>query len=69
MVMTSITELGCPVENGKPACVAFCGGGWPGTKIGHVQMLRALERGAVVIDKLACGTLQEQARTYLEEGA
>jgi len=62
-------ELGCPVANGGSSCVAFCGGGWPGTKITHEQMLYALQHGTVKIDKLACGTLQEQARAYLEEGA
>lgn len=63
---TSITELGCPVANGMSACVAFCGDGWPGTRITHEQMTRALEHGTVVIDKLACGTLQEQAKVYLK---
>jgi hypothetical protein len=64
-----IPELGCPVANGLPPCVAFCGGGWPGTLSTHAQLTRALARGKLVIERLGCGVLQEQVRAYLEGGA
>lgn len=54
--------LGCSVANGLPPCVRACGGGWPGTRITHEQMLRALELRRTA--GLKCGTLLTQAEDW-----
>ena len=56
--------LGCPVANGGAPCNHLCGGGWPGTKITHHRMLKALQRRRIVPECLQCGPLQEQAKYW-----
>jgi hypothetical protein len=61
---TGSRTLGCPVANGVAPCNHLCGGGWPGTKISHEQMLKALETGRLTPESLGCGPLQDQARYW-----
>jgi len=56
--------LGCPVANGAAPCNHLCGGGWPGTRITHDRMLKALQSGRLIPELLACGLLQAQARYW-----
>lgn len=56
--------LGCSVANGGAPCNHLCGGGWPGTKITHDEMSRALRQGRLIPETLRCGPLEEQARHW-----
>jgi len=61
---TGERTLGCPVANGIAPCNHLCGGGWPGTRITHDKMLKALQSGRIVPESLGCGPLQAQARHW-----
>jgi hypothetical protein len=59
----SSAKLGCPVANKDIPCHG-CGGHWPGTRIRHEAMLRALQAGRIRIQALRCGTLKLQVQEW-----